>query len=77
MHANEYKNIKAWYEIIVDIKIDDFVIYQNQYCKIKDLLLEQKTNNTLLFLATEQGAGKFTDDIHMVINPHMKQAAKK
>ena len=56
----------------MNIKVDDFVSNNKILYKIKELLLSRKVNNTNLFLAAKQGAGKFKNNIHMVINSRVK-----
>ena len=53
IHANEYKNIKARYESLIKVKVDDFVSINRILYKIKELLLLRKVNNTNLFLAAK------------------------
>ena len=77
MHANECKNIKARYETLFNINIDQYVSWEGQHYKTKEFLMIRKANKIQLFLAVEQGARKFSKDIHIVINPRVKQAAKK
>jgi len=53
MYANECKNVKARYEILYDIKVDDWVTYKDNLYELKDLLLLQTANKIQLFLAVK------------------------
>ena len=67
MHANEYKNVKARYETLNNIKVNDSVNCKDKPCELKDLLLLQTANKTQLFLVVKQGARRFAKDVHVVI----------
>ena len=44
---------------------------------VKRFLLEQKVNNSKLFIAVEQGAGKSSNNVQIMLNPKVKNIARK
>ena len=80
MHTNEMKNIKAKYETIYNMSLtDDYVLLKEtrSYQKLEKYLMGLKVNNDQLFLAAEQGSGKFEDNVTVVINPRTASQSRK
>ena len=71
MYHNERKNIKSRYETLYNVNLKDEVWdgERNKYVKLEKVLMEASNNNDQLFLAVEQGAGKYKKDVNVVINP--------
>ena len=74
MYTNDRHNIKARYETLYDVNLNDEVWDTNKemYVTMETILMEAKIEKDPLFLAIEQGAGKFKNDLNVVINPHTR-----
>ena len=77
MHANDMLNVKARFETLHAAKVDDEVCEDGRQSKLEDLLREQKINEEPLFIAVEQGSGKSSLDVHVVINPKTMSQGKQ
>ena len=77
MHYNDMINIKTRYETLFDVNVEDETKFENKPWKLKDLLLNQKVNDSKLFTAVEQGAGKAFQNVHIMLNPKVKNIAIK
>ena len=77
MHYNDIINIKIRYETLFDVNVEDETKFENKPWKLKDLLLNQKVNDRKLFNAVEQGAGKVLQNVHIMLNPKVKNIAIK
>ena len=49
MHGNEMNNVKAHYEILYNVGIDDEVVENNQYIKLDNYLINIVNNTDRLF----------------------------
>ena len=79
MHHNDVKNIKSRYETLYEVNLKDYVWdkVNNYYVKLEQVLMMEKNGNDPLFLVVEQGAGKFKQDVNVVINPKTKMQSRK
>jgi len=78
MHYNDMANVKAKYETLYNINLNDEVMYENnESVTLEKALMDEKINGHNLFLAAEQGSGKFENDVTVIINPRMKVEAWK
>jgi len=69
MHGNEMNNVKACYEILYNIGMDDKVVENNQYIKLDNYLINIVDNTDQLFLAVEQGSGRYENSVIVINNP--------
>ena len=78
MHHNDVKNIKAKYETLCDMNLKEEVwdTKSSRYVTLESMLMTLKHENHPLFLAAEQGAGKFKNNVNVVLNPRVKNQAK-
>ena len=65
------------YETLFNVKLKDMVKFKDDDYLLGQLLKEVNYNNCLLFLAAEQGAGRYENDMHIVVNPRVKVKAKQ
>ena len=77
MYVNELINVRARFEIIYGVKVNDAVIKDGKETRLDSLLKDQKVNNILLFNAIEQRSGKALLDIHVVLNPRVISQVRK
>ena len=78
MHHNDVKNIKVKYETLHDMNLKEEVWDTNssRYITLESILMKLTHKNHPLFLAVEQGAGKFENNVNAVLNPRVKNQAK-
>jgi len=71
MHSNEIKNLKAKYETIYNTSLVDYMYLPEtrSYQKFEKYLMALKHEKNQLFLAAEQGSGKYEENVTVVINP--------
>ena len=72
MHSNEMTNIKSRFETLYNVKLNDTVYQGIEQTTLEDILLKEKYGIHNLFLAIEQGCGKFSNHINVVLNPPVK-----
>ena len=79
MHSNEIKNLKAKYETIYSTSLVDYVYLPEtkSYQKFEKYLMALKHEKNQLFLAAEQGSGKFEQNITVVVNPCTVSQSRK
>ena len=73
------KNLKAKCETMCNVSLKDFVFIPDtrSYQKLEKHLMTLKHNNNQLFLAAEQGLGKFEQDVTVVINPRTTSKSRE
>ena len=78
MHHNDVRNNKAKFETLYDIKLKDEVWNTENSCyeTLESILMKLTNENHPLFLAAEQGAGKFQKNVNVVLNPRVKKYAR-
>jgi len=76
MYGNEMNNVKACYEILYNVGMDDEVVENNQCIKLDDYLINIVDNTDRLFLAVEQGSGRYENSVIVIINPRRIIKAK-
>ena len=52
------------------------VIKEGKKVKLEELLLKEKVNDSLLFIVAEQGVAQHTEDVHIVMNPRIKNKVR-
>ena len=77
MHANELINVRVRFETLYGAKVNDAVIKDGKEIRLDSLLKDQKVNNIPLFNTVEQGSGKASLDVHIVLNPRVISQARK
>jgi len=77
MHSNEMTNIKSRFETLYNVKLNDTVYQGIERITLEDILLKEKYGIHNLFLAIEQGSGKFSNHINVVLNPPVKDQARR
>ena len=79
MCYDEMRNGKAKHETLFNVNLKDKVIdkEKDSYPSLETLLINAKKNEHNLFLAVEKGAGKFENDVTVMMNPKTKEIARK
>ena len=79
MYHNDVRNIKVKYETLYDVNLKDEVwdTTNSCYVTLESILMKLMNESNPLFLAAEQGAGKFRNDVNVVINPRVKMHSKR
>ena len=77
MHSNEMINVKAKFETLHGVHLNDIVQYEGKSSTLNALIKGIQSNNINLFLAAEQGTGKGKENVLIVINPKAKSKAIK
>ena len=77
MHSNEMINIKSRFETLCQVSLHDKVVYEENVCALKDLLLSVEDQGIKLFLAAEKGSGKHDGDANVILNPKVKGSSRK
>ena len=72
MYCNEMKNVKARCETLFNVRKTQLIETNDETLSVEQLIRNIKVNKDHLFLDVEQGPGKFTNDVHVVIN-HMRK----
>jgi len=75
MHANEVINVKARFETLYNVNLEQDMKYQEKTKMLGQVLKEANHNQCPLFLAVENGSGVNKKDVHVVINPQVKLQA--
>ena len=78
MHHNEMMNIKARYESLHNAKLKERVFIESRrHERLETVLIKQQHNGVRLFLAAEQGSGRYENSVTIVINPKAINKAKQ
>ena len=78
MHYNDVINIKARYETLIGASLDERILIESRRQEtLESKLMTVQDGNNKLFLAVEQGVGKYADNITVIINPKMIKKAKQ
>ena len=77
MHANKIFNAKGRYKTLEDVNVKQIVKFNETQYEFGKLLKSIKKDQSPLFLAVEQGAGKFQNHANVIMNLRMKNEAKK
>jgi len=70
-------NINARFETLFNAKLDDIVYIEGKSTILEPILLEADYNDQPLFMTVEQGSGKHKNDIHVVLNPKIKNKVRE
>ena len=76
MHSNELTNVKACFITLYNANLKEIIYEQTECTTVQDEMLKAKHNDNDLFLAIEQGSGKFKDHAQVVLNPKMKDKVR-
>jgi len=78
MHYNDVINIKARYETLIDASLDERILIESRRQEtLESKLMSAHDGNDKLFLAVEQGVGKYEDNITVIINPKTTKKSKQ
>ena len=67
---NNMVNIRDKYEILDNVLVNQLVIVDREMIWLKDYLLSLKVGMNSIFLGAEQGLGKHSSDIFVIIAPN-------
>ena len=56
----------------MNLKDEVWDTQKNTYVNLEKVLMEAKNNNNPLFLAVEQGARKYRNNVNIVVNPQTR-----
>ena len=77
MHFNEMANRRGRYETLFNASLKEKLIIENEgEVTFESYLMSLKDGDQKLFIATEQGAGKYQNDVTVIINPKANKSAK-
>ena len=78
MHYNNVHGVKGKCEILHDVNLKDEVwdVKNSCHLTLESFVMKAMHENHPLFLATEQGAGIFHNDLNIVINARVKMHSK-
>jgi len=79
MYHNDKNNENGRYEILENVHINDEVKMDinGEFQKLEQVIMTVKKGGNFLFLAAEQGDGKFENRVIVVLNPKTQQQAKR
>ena len=77
MHANEVLNAKARCETMCNANLKDAIAYDNKEYSLEDFILNQKEQGQKLFMAAEQYSTKYRNNAKVILNPKIKNKARK
>ena len=78
MHHNEMTNIKARYESLFNASLKERVLVSSRrHERLETVIMKANYNGSRLFLAAEQGSGKYENSVTVIINPRMINKAKE
>ena len=77
MQANDMMNIDSRFETLCDVTLTTPVQDKEDTSVLEDVLLDVEYNGQKLFIAVEQGSGKNSEDVHVVLNPRVKNKARE
>ena len=77
IHKNEMLNIKARFETLYETQLNDIIIKEKKEYKLQDIILNIQYKDNNLFLAIEQGSGKYNRHTNVVLNPKVKNKARQ
>jgi len=79
MYINDQTNATGKYEILENVSLNDEVIDDktNEVIELEQMIMSSEKGSQRLFVAVEQGDGKHEKDVIVVVNPKMKQQAKR
>ena len=79
MYHNDNNNAKGKYEILENMSLNDEVINEtnDKMILLEHVLIKVEKGGQYLFLAAEQGDGRYKNRVIVVLNPKMQQQARK
>ena len=77
LYSNNLRNIELEYEIFKDLDINNTVQVRGKEYNIKDYLLELEVDKVKLFIVVEQGGGKMSKYIMVVVSLKAKIIVRK
>jgi len=76
MYNNDLINIKARFETLFDTKLKDTVYKGTEKYTLEDLILSLTHGPHNLFIAIEQGSGKYQNHTNVIINLLVREQAR-
>ena len=76
IYKNEMLNIKARFETLYETQLNNIIIKEKKEYKLQDIILNIQYKDNNLFLAIEQGSGKYNRHTNVVLNPKVKNKAR-
>ena len=73
MHCDIMKNVKARHETLFNVRKIQLIKTNDENISVEQAIRNIKVNGANLFLGTEQGSGKHSNDVKVAINPMYKQ----
>ena len=79
MCHDDVKNIKSRCETLCNVNLKEkaWNTAISRHVTLESVMMKAKIDNNPLFLAAEQGAGKFSNSVNVVINPKTKAQSKR
>ena len=78
MHYNDVINVKARYETLIDASLNEKIKNESSMQEtLESILMKVQNGNDNLFLAVEQGVGKYENNITVIINPKTIRKTKQ
>ena len=68
LYSNNLKKVDAKFEVLIDVNVNNGVEVGKKYYQLEDYLLEVKIDSINLFTTTEQGAGKHSINIIIIMS---------
>jgi len=78
MYFNDMKNIKAWYESMFNASLNERIMVESRrQITLESHLMSLIEGGQQLFIAAEQGVGKYENNVTVILNPKMIKKAKQ
>ena len=78
MHCNDVINVKARCETLIDASLNEKIMIENRMQEtLESTLMKVQNGNDNLFLAVEQGVGKYENNVTVIINPKTTRKTKQ
>jgi len=77
MYNNEFINVKSHFETLYNVSLNDTVFKGIDQVTLEDVLLKEKYGIHNLFLAVEQGSSQYSKHTNVVLNPQVKDQARR
>jgi len=78
MHYNDMINRKARYETLVNASLNERIMIESR-CQVtlESYIMSLKDGENNLFIAAEQGVGKYENNVTVILNPRTSKKAKQ
>ena len=77
LHSNNMVNVEGKFKVLKKVNKNDVISIGKQKFWLRVFLLDVKVKGTRLFAAVEQGGGKYSDDIMIIVSSRAKIQARK